>query len=564
VRDAMRRLEGARAPRALVMGDVMLDRYTWGDATRVSPEAPVLVLRSDLDEVRPGGAASVAYLLRGLEAQVTLAGIVGDDADGRILRRLLDESGIDRSLVFDDPCRVTTSKERIIGRSANHPHQLVRVDREDGRGISHELEDRLLVAIMERLPEHNVLVISDYGKGCCSRRLLATIILAAANRNIPTLVDPARGVDYAGYRRATLLKPNRPEAQIATGVPIRTANDALIAGRLLREQCRVENVLITLDAEGMALVAAGGRGELIATRPRQVCDVTGAGDMVLAMLGLCRAAGLDWSGAACLANVAAGLEVERFGVAPISRAELATALEAEDLVREDGLPSTSHRAGDGLGRPSSDEGRDEGVDSIGNALRGVPESAGPLPCPSAFAYDALTRPCGDNLQFAISPRVRGRVVSLDQLLPIVGSARANGRTMVFTNGCFDLLHVGHLRCLQKAARLGDVLIVAVNSDDSVRRLKGKNRPVVKEAHRATMIAALGCVDYVTIFAEDTPHELLRAIQPDVLVKGGTCAAYAVEGADLVTAQGGQVRVTGRVRGVSTTDILKRIHSRRTQ
>ena len=546
--DALGTLERIGTPRVLVVGDVMLDRYTWGEAARVSPEAPVLVLRSDLDEVRPGGAASVAFLLAGLQARASGAGVVGQDADGRTLRRLLEESGIDHSLLLDDRDRVTTSKERIIGRAANHPHQLVRVDREDDRPIGRGLEDRLLAAIVERLPELDVLLISDYRKGVCSPRLLAGVIAAAADLGIPALVDPACDVDYGRYRGATLLKPNRLEAQIASGVTIRSANDALTAGRLLCERSRVETVLITLDAEGMALVPAGGKGELIATRPREVYDVTGAGDMALAMLGLCRAAGIGWRDAAYLANVAAGLEVERFGIAPVTRQEIRAALLA--------LPSTS----------------------VGNALRGVPRAAdadllplprgegrgegGPRPAPpfignSPFDYDRLTRPCS-----LLPPELSRAPLPLDELLAHVAADRRAGRKIVFTNGCFDLLHVGHVRCLEEAAALGDVLIVAVNSDASVRRLKGPARPIVNQHDRATMVAALGCVDYVTIFTADTPHELIRAIKPNVCVKGGTSRREAALDREVVATLGGQMRITGRVNGVSTTRILDKIQTGR--
>ncbi|HQU43676.1 MAG TPA: PfkB family carbohydrate kinase, partial [Pirellulales bacterium] len=448
MRRVLEAFERLGEPRILVVGDLMLDRYTWGNATRVSPEGPVLVLRADVDEVRPGGAASVAYLLAGLDAKVSVSGVVGHDSDGRTLRRLLDESRIGHSLVVDDAGRVTTCKERIVGRAANHPHQLVRVDREDERPISRPIEDRLLAKIRERLPEFQVVLISDYGKGLCTRRLLTSVIAAAADLGIPVLVDPAHGADYARYRRATLLKPNRLEAEIASGMRIRCAKDALTAGRLLREQSRVESVLVTLDAEGMALIPAGGKGQVLSTNPSDVHDVAGAGDMVLAVLGLCRAAGLPWQHAAYLANVAAGLEVKKFGVSPVTR----------DEIRE------AEAKGEGIRLPlPPGEGRGEGA---------FMEDG--IPRPSPFDYDALARPTSE----------RGRVVSLGSLLSRLAAHRRAGHKIVFTNGCFDLLHVGHVRCVEEAATLGDVLVVAINSDASVRRLKGPGRPVVRERERA--------------------------------------------------------------------------------
>ena len=490
MQDPRKLLKRIGSPRVLVVGDVMLDRYTWGNAERVSPEAPVLVLRADLDEIRPGGAASVAYLLRGLDAQVTIAGLVGQDAEGRTLRRLLDEAGIDHSLLFIDDARVTTSKERIVGRASNcHAHQLVRVDREHDRPIDRQLENHMLSAIIEQLPEHDALLICDYGKGLCSQRFLASVIEAAVDFEVPTLVDPARGADCGFYQEATLLKPNRSEAEVASGVPISVPADALTAGRLLCQQSRVEAVLITLDADGMALAPAGGKGKLISTRRRNVHDVTGAGDMALAVLGLCAAAEIGWPEAAFLANVAAGLEVEQFGVSIVTRDEICRELASD--------------------RPFS----------------------------------------------------AGKIVLLQELLADLEKHRRSDRRIVFTNGCFDLLHVGHVRCLQEAAALGDVLIVAINSDASVRRLKGSGRPIVKQQDRAAMLAALGCVDYVMIFGADAPHQLLEVIQPDVLAKGGSCPSDAVAGREIVAAYGGQIRLTGLVRDISTTRILESIEHR---
>lgn len=519
--DALGILDRVGHPRLLVIGDLMLDRYVWGNAGRISPEAPVPVLCSDYDEVRLGGAASVAYLLRGLEVEVTLAGIVGQDADGRTIRRLLDEAGINHSLVIEDGLRISTRKERIIGRSASgRGHQLVRVDREDDREINRQQQDALLASIVGRLPEHDAILIADYRKGVCAGHLLRELLRAAADVRMPVLVDPAHGGDFARYRAASMLKPNRLEAQIATGMTIRRAEDALPVGRLLCQQSRVPCVVITLDAEGMALVLAGGKGQLVTTRSRNVHDVTGAGDMALAMLGICRASRMKWPEAVCLANVAAGLEVERFGVAQISREEVYKDIAACD----------AETASDCTKAASSCQSED----TI-----------------SMFHYDSLARST-DHCE---------RVLTLDWLLRRLAAHRRAGQSIVFTNGCFDLLHVGHVHCLQEAASMGDVLVVAVNSDESVRRLKGTGRPVVKDKDRATMVAALECVDYVTIFDADTPNELLVAIRPNVLVKGGSYQEEAVEGREIVEAQGGEVRITGRVRGTSTTRILGRIQRR---
>jgi D-beta-D-heptose 7-phosphate kinase/D-beta-D-heptose 1-phosphate adenosyltransferase len=486
--DLLAALERLQTPRLLVLGDLILDRYTWGDAERVSPEAPVLVLRADEEEVRLGGAASVALLLRALEAEVVPAGVVGDDGHGRVLRKLLEETGVGQEMVLVDPCRPTTTKERFMGRAAQrHPQQILRVDREQRRPLPANLEEQLVVEIEEQLPTVHGLLISDYAKGTCTGRLLERAIAGAKRLSVPVFIDPGRSVDYERYRGATVLAPNRGEAETASGVPIRAAADALEAGAKLKDRLGVGAVLVKLDSDGMALIE-GNAGRLFPTRARSVYDVTGAGDLVLAMIGLCRASGATWEETVALANVAAGLEVEKLGVAPVTRAEI----RAE------------------LGR-------------------------------------------------AVPPCVH-KVVTLPELVLVVENYRRLGKTVVFTNGCFDLLHVGHATYLQEAARLGDVLIVAVNSDAGVRRLKGPGRPVIQEGDRAALLAALGCVHHVVIFDEDTPHELLRRLRPDILVKGGTYRLDQVVGREIVESYGGKVCVVLQVPGVSTTGLIEGMHA----
>jgi len=471
-------------PRILVLGDLILDRYTWGDAERVSPEAPVLVLRADAQEVRPGGAASVALLARGLDAQVSIAGVLGDDAAGEVVNELLDEAGIKRELVLDDPNRPTTVKQRFIGRAASrHPHQILRVDREQREPLDPELEKRLSESIVACLDRHQAVLVSDYNKGVCTPGLLATLIEAATAAGVPIIVDPARVADYTRYRGATILTPNRTEAELATGRKIPTPEAALDAAEQLRGECRAAAVLVTLDSQGMALVHKDQPAELASTKARSVYDITGAGDMVLATIGLCLASGIPLSQAVCLANLAAGLEVERLGVAPVSRGQI----QAE-------LTHTEHSGAD-------------------------------------------------------------KLVSVERMALLADSYRRSGKTIVLTNGCFDLLHVGHAAYLAEAATLGDLLVVAVNSDASVRRAKGPDRPVIGQHDRAALLAALSSVDHVLIFDADTPHELLRQIRPDVLVKGGTYTREEVVGREVVEAYGGKVCVTGKVEGASTSRIL---------
>jgi D-beta-D-heptose 7-phosphate kinase/D-beta-D-heptose 1-phosphate adenosyltransferase len=492
--------------RLLVVGDLILDRYAWGVAERVSPEAPVLVLQAEQDEVRLGGAAGVATLLAALDCAVELAGVIGDDSAGRTLSRLLADARLEKNLVVTDGDRQTTVKERIVGRTAGRqPHQIVRVDRESRRPLPEEQENQLLASAVGRLADCQALCIADYDKGVCTPRLLSALLQAAASRGVPSIVDPARVADYARYAGATLIKPNRIEAELASGHAIRSPEDAIAAAHVLRQRFNLASVLVTLDAEGMVLVDGEG-GQHLATTPRQVSDVTGAGDMTLAMLGLGAAAGLSWPETIRLANLAAGLQVERFGVVPITRVELATA--------------------------------------------------------AASLLDDVRQPNARGSGTRDLERRRGSVVTLDALSRELGRHRRSGQTVVFTNGCFDLLHIGHVRLLEEASALGDVLVVAVNADAGVRQLKGPTRPIIAEDDRAALVAALGCVDYVLIFDDPTPHRLLEAIRPDVLVKGGTYTRDEVVGCESVESYGGRVCVTSRVDGVSTTQILARIEAER--
>jgi D-beta-D-heptose 7-phosphate kinase/D-beta-D-heptose 1-phosphate adenosyltransferase len=482
--DLLAALDGIGVPQVLVLGDLILDRYTRGAAERVSPEAPVLVLRADRHETRPGGAAAVAALARGLDARVRLLGVVGTDTDGIDLRAILADEGIDISGVLEDQGRPTTTKDRFLGgTTGTQPYPLLRVDRESRQPLPAHLEERLLAHLGRQLPDCQAVLVADYGKGVCGPRLLAKVVAAAARQGVPVLIDPARLAGPGRYRHARLLLPNRAEAELATGMTIRTPQDACRAGRKLRAHCEAEGVLVKLDGDGMVLVLDGEPGEHFPTRPRAATDGTGAGDMVLAVVGLCQAAGLGWRETVRLANVAAGLEVAHPGVTPVSRAEI----RAE------------------LGRTDSD---------------------------------------GET-----------KLVTVEQLVTLAESYRRARRRVVLTNGCFDLLHAGHVGCLREAARLGDVLVVALNSDASVRRLKGPGRPIHNQTDRAGLVAALACVDHVTVFEDDTPHDLLRRLRPDVLVKGGTYTPEEVVGREVVEAYGGKVLLTAKRDGVSTTRLL---------
>jgi D-beta-D-heptose 7-phosphate kinase/D-beta-D-heptose 1-phosphate adenosyltransferase len=482
--DLLEGLNQLGTPRVMVLGDLILDRCTQGTVTRVCPEAPVGILRVNREEAGPGGAAAVAVLLRGLGAEVEAAGAVGDDSPGRVLRCLLQSVDINTRAVLTVPGRTTTIKQRLLGQVESGPaQQLLRVDQEQTDPLPPEQERLLLQAVARRLLDCAALLISDYAKGVCSPQLLSAVIPLAQEYGIPVLVDPARTADVARYRQADLLTPNRAEAELASGVPITSGQNAVIAGHRILERAGVPAVLLKLDRDGMALVRHDGPALLLPAPCSRPLDVTGAGDMVLAVLGLCRAAGWDWEAAVRLANVAAGVQVQRQGVASISRAEL---------------------------------------------------------------RHALTRQ---------GPRSAGKIVDLEALLQLAWSHREQGKSIVFTNGCFDLLHTGHVHCLEEAAALGDVLVVALNSDRGVRRLKGPERPLIAQQDRARLVAALECVAHVLVFDDDTPHELLRQLRPDVLVKGAPYRAEEVVGREVVAAYGGKVCVTSPLEGRSTTQIL---------
>lgn len=481
-------LERIESRRLLVLGDLMLDRYVWGQAEKISPEAPVLVLREDQDEVRPGGAANVASFLRYLGADVVLAGVSGSDAEGRILRRLLDDLSIDNDCVLTNEGRLTTTKQRFVGRCAQRqPHQILRVDRESRTPISAPIESQLIDLALSKVPSCDAVLISDYAKGVCTPRLLQAVIQQSREQRIPVLIDPCRGGDYSHYAGATLVAPNRIAAALESGRSVLDSASAVMAAEQLRRRLNLEIAVITLDRDGIAYATAE-ESEVIPCRPRDVCDVTGAGDMVLATLGICRANQVPWRESLQLANTAAGLEVERFGVEPVSWADIRRELASENGVEH-------------------------------------------------------------------------KLVSHDELARRVRHWRTSKRAVVFTNGCFDLMHVGHVSLLEAAARQGEILVVAINSDRSIQKLKGQDRPVIPEQHRARLLAALNCVDAVIVFDDDTPIPLLRELQPDVLVKGAEYSRSQVVGADVVASYGGRIVTVPMIPGLSTTQILRELQQR---
>ena len=466
-------------PQVLVVGDLMLDKYVWGEVERISPEAPVPVLRTARHSEQPGGAANVAMNLAGLGARVTVMGFGGGDDDQYALEGRLRAAGVKFSIVAC-PGTPTTSKLRVL---AGH-QQLLRMDCEAKPEHSAAAAETLLERVAAALPETSVVVLSDYAKGVLSERVCRAIIAAARSAHVPVVVDP-KGTDFMRYSGATAICPNAKELAAVTGESAGDLNRLLAAGQVMTAALGLEYMLVTLSEKGIAILRPGAQLHVPAAA-RQVYDVSGAGDTVVAVVAAALASGTAIEAAARLANVAAGIVIGKVGTVPIQRSELLGAL-SEEL------------------QPGSEE----------------------------------------------------KVVPLERLLARVADWRSRGLQVVFTNGCFDLLHIGHIALLEQARRTGDRLIVAVNSDSSVRGLKGAERPLVREQDRARILAALAAVDAVVVFEESTPLRLIESIRPDVLVKGGDYTQEDVVGASEVRDWGGRVELVPLVDGCSTTNLIER-------
>lgn len=478
IEQAVRKLSGTSV---LVVGDLMLDEYLWGKAERVSPEAPVPVVDVTRQELRLGGAGNVINNLVTLGCRVGIVGALGDDADGVLVRRLLADKDLDLSGVLTATGRPTTRKTRIVATG----QQMLRVDRESRLAIDKDLADRLAASYAKLLANGvQAVVLSDYAKGTLTKPLLRRLIDLARLAGVPILVDP-KGFDFSKYSGASLITPNRKETSLAAGRALENEEDITALGEEMRRELALDALLITRSEEGMSLFLADGPRHLPA-RAREVYDVSGAGDTVIAVLGAALGAGLDFLSAAMLANLAAGIAVGKVGASTVS---------GEEILHEAGAP---------------------------------------------FAD--------------LDVKIKNR----DSLPSILQALKQQGRQVVFTNGCFDLLHVGHIKYLQAARRLGDVLLLGLNSDASIRRLKGEKRPLINQMERSHILAALSCVDYVTIFDEDTPLQLIRQVRPDVLVKGGDYAPAQVVGKEFVESYGGRLELIPFVDGRSTTDIINRI------
>jgi D-beta-D-heptose 7-phosphate kinase/D-beta-D-heptose 1-phosphate adenosyltransferase len=473
------KLKGARVA---CVGDLMLDRFVYGTAERISPEAPIPVVRIDREESMLGGAGNVVRNIVGLGGSVEFVSVVGQDQAGREVMGLVGAlDGVEPHLLVERD-RATTIKTRYI---AGH-QQMLRADRETSEPVGDAIAEDAARLVCQAMKDCSVVVISDYAKGLLIPREIATIVAAARAGKRTVIVDP-KGRDYSRYRGATILTPNARELGEAAGMPVGGDRAVELAAKKILKVTDAQAIVVTRGADGMSVVPAKGKALHLPALAREVFDVSGAGDTVVAALATALAAGLPLEKAARLASVAAGIVVAKVGTAVAYTADLLRALRHDDMAN------------------------------------------------------------GEN-----------KFVTLEQAIDEVGRWRRLGHKVGFTNGCFDLLHPGHVSLIGQARAACDRLVVGLNSDASVRRLKGPTRPVQGETARATVLASLGQVDLVVIFAEDTPIEAIRALRPDVLVKGADYTKDKVVGAADVESWGGRVVLAKLVDGQSTTATIRKL------
>ncbi|OGC36299.1 hypothetical protein A2311_01385 [candidate division WOR-1 bacterium RIFOXYB2_FULL_48_7] len=465
--------------KVLVFGDLMLDEHIWSRVSRISPEAPVPI--ADVQKIThvPGGCGNVAVNIAALGGSPILVGLIGKDSSGEKLMAALEKFNVPTQWLVVDANRPTILKSRIIAAS----QQIVRVDREDRSYVSPPLAGKLVRRLQEAINKADAVIISDYAKGAITEELCQKLIKMAQKKGLPVAVDP-KGVDFTKYRGTTFITPNLKEAAIAARMAIFEEQSLNKAGKILLAQTKSKYVLITRGKDGMTLFDKKA-STYIPAIPREVFDITGAGDAVIAALSLSLAAGAAAKDAAIIANHAGSVVVGKIGTAPCSLSELEVAMEGHEPVAK-------------------------------------------------------------------------KIKLRSELSVIAKNLKTEGAKLVFTNGCFDILHLGHARYLREAKKLGDVLIVGVNSDSSVTALKGADRPYVSELERAEILASLECVDYVVIFSELRPDNLIKAIKPDIHVKGGDYKIDELPEKKLVESLGGKVVVIPPIKGRSTTNIVAKI------
>lgn len=463
-------------PHILVVGDLMIDHYLWGNTERISPEAPVPVVDVAKETTVLGGAGNVINNLVAMGATVSAAGAIGDDEVGRELILMLQSVGVSTDGLVMQPGRKTSKKSRIVASG----QQIVRYDKESKELISAASVDDILQAFEKEAFRYDMIILSDYGKGVITPELSQGIIAIAKSSEKKVLVDP-KGRDYGKYRGAHLLTPNRKEASEATGIEIKDEASLEQALLWLKNECQLDRSMMTLSEDGIAIFDTQTRR--FPTVAQEVFDVTGAGDTVIASMAFALSSSVSIDEAARFANLAAGVVVGKIGSATVTLDEI------------EAYEATLHQ--------SSSE---------------------------------------------------AHIKSFEEIERIVSRCRRENKRIVFTNGCFDILHVGHVKYLQEAKSYGDILILGLNSDKSVRALKGPQRPINNEEDRAYILAALESVDYVVKFSDDTPHDLIKMIRPDILVKGGDYEGKKVVGSEF----SGELRLVQFVEGKSTTSTIDKI------
>ncbi|CAN5572408.1 D-glycero-beta-D-manno-heptose-7-phosphate kinase [soil metagenome] len=480
-------IENLPASKIVLVGDFMLDRYIFGRTDRISPEAPVPVIHYHHEEHRLGGAGFVLADLAALGAKVTAIGVIGRDDAAAEMKRRIDAAGATSEGLIELADRPTVMKVRLLGSSQDRtPQQMIRLDIEQNSPISPAAVEQVLARAAAAMKDAQLLCLEDYNKGVLTHEVCAKLIHLARAHKIPVIIDPANLADYGKYRGATALKLNRPEAERATSIAIRDEASYRAAAEMLLATYDLEAVVITLNDAGSFLATRDGERRMLASRPRQVADATGAGDQVLATICVSRLAGATWAEAVTLANVAGGLEVEKLGCVPITPTEIIQELLAE-------------------------------------------------------AHEHL-----------------GKERSLDKLLQELARHRAAGKKIVFTNGCFDIMTLGHVKYFKFAREQGDLLVVGVNTDAGIRRLKGEKRPIIPEEDRCGVLEGLESIDYLVRFDDDTPIELIKSIAPDVLVKGADYNKEQVVGWELVEGRCGRIALAPLMDGRSTSQVIQRI------
>lgn len=475
------KVAGLSSFRAMLVGDFMLDEIVHGDAGRLSPDAPVPVLKAEREERSAGGAAHVARCLAALGGEVVCCGVVGADQAASHLRDCLVESGVDTDGLLEDAGRPTTVKRSLVGLAQHrHPQKMFRLDIESSHPLDPAIEQSLQSFIESKMDGIDVVCIEDYNKGVCTPRICQAAIAAANAAGVDVIVDPALLEDYSKYHSATSITPNRTEAELATGGE---SSSPVEMAATLSSQLECEAIILTLDKDGALLLTNGLEPCVIPTEAQAVYDVTGAGDVVIAAIAAARANSLDWADSTRFANVAAGLEVACFGTRPIPLPEV----QREILRRQ---------------KPMTDKVRSD-----------------------------------------------------DELAVELAVHRQAGHRIVLTNGCFDVIHAGHVGYLRDAKNQGDVLVVGVNVDEQVALMKGDGRPVYGLDDRMAILSELACVDYVIAFQEPTSHRLIESVMPDLFVKGGDYAPEEINEHALVKQLGIECRVLVHRPGLGSSDVV---------